>query len=183
MRNLQSVPMTVSPMTRKLSQSFIDRMAEAAFWETYVATCLSRMGFHVMHYPTDIRADGFQKDGMYDSADLALMVDEGGGVHDGWVPVVGIEVKAWGNPPPGVLCSKSSWTKKGYGVAHGRPEFIIVNKTSGDMLWLPCDAPVTTSRWKDPARDYSEDMVKFDTEDLLPMEKLKEKYSGLIKEG
>lgn len=168
-------------MPRRLSESFIHRMAEAAFWESYVATCLSRMGFHVMHYPTDIREDGFQKAGMYDSADLAIVNLNGGADFD-------IEVKSWATGAPyadefghdRVLCSRSSWLKNGYS-SHLHPIFVIVNKSTGEMLWLPGYAPTRLGLWSDPGRDYVEKVVAFRQEDLLPMQRLKEDCRGLIK--
>jgi hypothetical protein len=173
-------------MARRLSESFINRMAEAAFWESYVATCLSRLGFHVLHFPTDIREDGMQKAGMYDAADLALMDDQPG---DGWFIDRMIEVKAWAGVPPKVghpgtdrhiLCSQSSWVKKGYG--HGlHPVFILVNKATGDMMWLPAHAQVSTGvLWSDPGRDYEEKVVAFYMDDLRPIADMKEEFRGLI---
>lgn len=181
-------------MARKLSESFIHRMAEAAFWESYVATCLSRMGFHVMHFPTDIPEDGFQKAGMYDSADLALMAPAGEYPYDQWGESAFIEVKSWVNGPPkvitvgkcgdverAVLCSQSSWDKKGYG--HGlHPIFVIINKATGDMMWLPGWANVSTGcSWSDPGRSYTEKVVCFCMDDLKPMEELREHCDGSLK--
>lgn len=126
-------------MPKHHSKSFLERMDEAAFWETYVATLLSRAGLYVLHHPTDIDPNGY--DGHAYSVDLTVVrakFYELEGAEDVEVKSVSRELDICGR---NILCSQNSYLRKNHHAKTSK-HFVFVCRSTGHVWWLPEGTPV-----------------------------------------
>jgi hypothetical protein len=140
----------------KRSASYCARMNEASFWETWVATVLSRAGLFTVHWPSLV--DGGTEH--LDSWDLGV-------AHKNPFDYRKVEVKAFNIPfnsaenirRPLFLSSQVAWDRKGLGAEnhtgnHTLREWLIVSKITGMVVWVPKGSPVVTHV---PQHDMSRD--------------------------
>lgn len=146
----------------KHSQSFLERMDEAAFWETYVSTLLSRAGLYVLHYPTDIDPNGPDAHG--DSIDLEVYPHAGSLWHGTPVEVKSVNFMDPVNP---ILCSQNNYLKKHGKACDLRTDFLFVLRKTGQVLWLPQGSELTFGHDQlDSTRNELYKVVKFRSKDL-----------------
>lgn len=127
-----------------VSESFLRRANEAAFWEAWVGAVLSRAGLYTVHHP--FTADG--SDSHSQTFDISVHDTEPG--RDGWgspVEVKSVNLTFTGPtdyPLETVLvCSQNSWLRKWPGRDETKRDFLFVSRHTGAIVWLPIYSKVT----------------------------------------
>lgn len=117
-----------------LSESFKKRADEAAFWEAWVGTVLSRGGLYTLHHP--FTADG--------SPSHALTWDlEVGSKPQNLLTVEVKSLKLTFTGPADypfselLVCSGNSWKKKWGDSVLTQRDFLFVSRATGAIVWLP----------------------------------------------
>jgi len=124
---------------QKFSPGFLKRFDEGAFWESYVATVLSRNGLYVLHEPTHL-GETVDKNKSY-SCDLQVSMDP---MLEVSIPV---EVKSknlrFGDsfadyPDADIkVCSQKWFLKNWPGYDCTGRDFLFVSTKTNSILWLP----------------------------------------------
>lgn len=149
-----------------ISESFKTRANEAAFWEAWVGSVLSRANLYTIHFP--FAADG--KDNHALSWDLSVAT-----TWDG--PYIPVECKSLSAeflgpdsyPYERVLtCSLNSWTKKWGKNRETQRDFLFISKPTGCIVWLPTGVTVTETKVTDRSRGETYGSLQCDRKALRP---------------
>lgn len=138
-----------------ISESFKRRADSSSFWEAWCGSVLARNNLWTLHHPFTLASEiGVPLSFYASSWDLDVSYDSGV-----YLPV---EVKSTNisftsprtYPHKGVLvCSDSSWTKKWGTQDVLKRDFLIVSRTTGDIVWVPKGAPCGVTPVKDKTRN------------------------------
>jgi len=137
-------------MLKGVSKSFKDRADGAAFWEAWVGAVLARAGLYTVHHP--FLADGLDTHGqtfdleVYGNHPQAFM--DGSGMTDVEVKSLNLSFTGPADYPfdDVMLCSQNSWLRKWPGSYHVCRDFLLVSRHTGNLVWVPCMAPVEMGR-------------------------------------
>lgn len=132
-----------------LSESFMARANEAAFWEAWVGAVLSRAGLWTVHHPFTLAESADKVSDYGHTWDLDVGTQDPA-THrgDAWQ----VEVKStnktftgpddWGTPDL-LVCSQASFLRKWPGRDKVGRDFLFVSRYTGAVVWLPINTPVT----------------------------------------
>lgn len=129
---------------RTFSSDFLRRFDEGAFWESYVATILSRNGLYVLHEPTHL---GETQDKLKSfSCDLQVGMDP---MLEVTVPVEVKSKQTHFNGDPNQypyarmnVCSQNWFLKNWPGYDCTGRDFLFVSSKTSEILWLPVGTKV-----------------------------------------
>jgi hypothetical protein len=136
---------------RGVSESFKARANEAAYWEAWVGSVLSRAGLYTLHHP--FPANGGDYPLSWD-LDVGVTGMEGD-MHPVEVKAVSLSFHNAGDYPfeEALICSHNSWEKKWPGDSWTRRDFLFVSNKTGSILWLPTGTEVGTRKQLDKVRN------------------------------
>lgn len=141
----------VKPVEKRgLSESFKARANEAAYWEAWVGSVLSRAGLYTLHHP--FPADGGDYPLSWD-LDVGVTGLEGD-MHPVEVKSVSISFHNAEDYPfdDALVCSHNSWEKKWPQSIYTKRDFLFVSNKTGSILWLPKFKEVSTKKQLDKVR-------------------------------
>lgn len=140
-----------SPVKTKLAQrngkpfskSFLSRVDEGAFWESFVATILCRNGLYVLHNPFQL---GECSDPIA-ATTCDLVVGYSPILDPSWDVEVKSKKKSFSDPSDLwgeelLLCSQSWFLKNFPGYDSTGRDFLIVSAATQEILWVPYGTPV-----------------------------------------
>jgi hypothetical protein len=151
------------------SKSFSDRANEAAFWEAWVGSVLTRNGLTVTLHPFTVAATEEEVRSHHHTFDLTVY---------GKTSVHEVEVKSlsrrfdsdpesWGESKYATLCSQSSYVRKWGMQLLLRRHFLFVSRPTGDILWVPRGVQVTLGATiTDASRNETYNIAQVFTRDL-----------------
>lgn len=157
-----------------MSESFKQRLHEAALWEAWVAATLTRAGLYVLNYPCSVD----DKKDLTDP-DLVVAVElehlDGPGKD---ARAIDVEVKGLGltflDPETYpfaelLVCSRSSFMRKWPKTNKTGRDFLYVSRPTGSIVWLPVGTQVTFSETFDQERGELYKTAKTPSSNLRPV--------------